>query len=66
MTEEECRGLFQPFTTSFDGSSGLGMAIVYRLVHEHEGEISLDSEPGRGTTVTIDLPIRQPPISMSA
>ena len=66
MTDEECRPLFQPFTSSFDRGSGLGMAIVYRIVQEHHGEIFLDSEPGTGTTVTIDLPVRSEPISMTA
>ena len=41
-------------------------AIVYRIVQEHQGEIFLDSEPGAGTTVTIELPVRSEPISMSA
>ena len=66
MTDDECRTLFQPFTSSFDRGSGLGMAIVYRIVQEHHGEIFLDSEPGTGTTVTIDLPVRSEPISMTA
>ena len=66
MTDEECRTLFQPFTSSFDRGSGLGMAIVYRIVQEHQGEIFLDSETGVGTTVTIELPVRPEPISMSA
>lgn len=57
MTEEERRTMFQPFKTSFQKGSGLGMAIVYRLVEEHGGELAVESELGRGTTVSIELPI---------
>lgn len=57
MTEEERTNLFHPFKSFFDGGNGLGMAIVYRLVQEHRGEIRVDSAPGRGSTITVDLPI---------
>ncbi|RMF81666.1 MAG: GAF domain-containing protein [Nitrospirae bacterium] len=38
------------------GGTGLGLALVKRIVELHEGEIQLTSEPGRGTTVTVTLP----------
>ena len=57
MSDEERDQLFQPFKSFFDGGMGLGMAIVYRIVEEHQGNIEVDSEPGRGTTITIDLPL---------
>ncbi|MEO1087686.1 MAG: ATP-binding protein, partial [Acidobacteriota bacterium] len=57
MSKEERDQLFQPFKSFFDGGMGLGMAIVYRIVEEHSGNIEVDSEPGRGTTITIDLPL---------
>ena len=41
-----------------DGS-GLGLTLVKKVVDRHRGEIRIDSEPGAGTTVTIELPIRQ-------
>jgi two-component system sensor histidine kinase PilS (NtrC family) len=49
---------FQPFSSSFREGTGLGAAIVYRLVEEHGGKIRLDSAPGRGTRVSITLPCR--------
>jgi two-component system sensor histidine kinase PilS (NtrC family) len=52
-------GYFQPFRSAFDEGTGLGAAIVYRLVEEHGGRIDLASEPGRGTTVEIVVPRRQ-------
>jgi two-component system sensor histidine kinase PilS (NtrC family) len=57
MTDSERRTLFHPFKTSFGGGSGLGMAIVYQIVQEHGGELSVESAPERGTTVTVALPL---------
>ncbi len=59
MTEEERARLFHPFKSFFGGGTGLGMAIVYRIVKEHRGEIRVDSEPHRGSLITVDLPVRQ-------
>ena len=60
MTEEERARLFHPFKSFFDGGTGLGMAIVYRIVEEHGGKIRVDSEPHRGSRITVDLPFSQP------
>jgi two-component system, NtrC family, sensor histidine kinase PilS len=56
MNEEEIARVFTPFSTAFDGGTGLGMAIVRRIVEDHGGAIDVDSAPGEGTTVTILLP----------
>ena len=40
------------------GGTGLGMVFVRQIVDEHRGVINLDSKVGRGTTVTIRLPLR--------
>jgi len=52
--------LFDPgFTTKGVGvGTGLGLAISYRIVQAHKGDIAVASEPGRGATFTIRLPIR--------
>jgi two-component system sensor histidine kinase PilS (NtrC family) len=47
---------FQPFDSSFAEGTGLGTAIVYRLIEEHGGKIQLDSAPQRGTRVRITIP----------
>ena len=56
MTDQERAELFQPFSTFFDDGLGLGMAIVYRIVDDHGGDIQVDSEPGKGSEIVITLP----------
>lgn len=50
--------VFVPFYTTKIGGTGLGMVFVRQIVDEHRGIINLDSKVGRGTTVTIRLPLR--------
>lgn len=50
--------VFVPFYTTKIGGTGLGMVFVRQIVDEHRGVIELDSKVGRGTTVTIRLPLR--------
>lgn len=56
MSGEQRSQYFQPFSGSFDKGTGLGAAIVYRLIDEHGGKIQLDSSEGEGTRVSIVLP----------
>jgi signal transduction histidine kinase len=50
--------MFQPFRGSFAKGSGLGMAIVHRIVNDYNGEIQVTSKPNTGTTVEVRLPCR--------
>jgi signal transduction histidine kinase len=50
--------VFVPFYTTKIGGTGLGMVFVRQIVDEHRGVITLESKVGRGTTVTIRLPLR--------
>lgn len=56
MTAEEKAGLFHPFKSFFDHGVGLGMAIVYRIVEEHGGEIRVESTLGEGSQIIVHLP----------
>jgi two-component system, NtrC family, sensor histidine kinase PilS len=56
MSEEQRANLFHPFQSFFDGGTGIGMAIVYRIVQDHGGRLRVDSRPGAGTTITVELP----------
>lgn len=51
--------LFVPGFTTKETGSGVGLAIAERVVSAHHGRITLDSEEGRGTTITITLPTDQ-------
>jgi two-component system sensor histidine kinase PilS (NtrC family) len=56
MTADEIKDYFRPFRSRFEGGTGLGAAIVYRIVEEHGGRIQVDSAPGRGTRIRVALP----------
>ena len=46
------------FTTKLDsGGTGLGLSISYSIIKEHGGSLEFESEPGKGTTVSIELPV---------
>jgi signal transduction histidine kinase len=63
MTEEVMKHLFEPFFTRRRNGqgTGLGLSISYRIVEEHHGQIAACSDgPGKGTTFTVTLPLRQP------
>ena len=53
--------IFDPFYTTKTNNrgTGLGLAVAKNVIQEHNGEISIESKNGKGTTVLIKLPIRQ-------
>jgi CheY-like chemotaxis protein len=61
MSEEVRRRCLEPFfSTKGEEGSGLGMSMVYGVVQRHGGQLDVASTPGRGTTVTVRLPIGPP------
>ena len=56
MGKEAMEKLFTPFYTTKVRGSGLGMAMVKKIVDLHKGEISINSKIGSGTEVTIRIP----------
>ena len=56
MTAEQLSHAFDDFYTTKDGGIGLGLTVVRRLTADIHGTLCVKSEPGRGTTFTIDLP----------
>jgi PAS domain S-box-containing protein len=56
MEKEACSRVFEPFFTAHFPGRGLGMAAVYRIVKNHDGWISVESQLGKGTLVKIQLP----------
>jgi signal transduction histidine kinase len=61
MPPEVLARIFEPFYTTKERGTGLGLAYARRVVAEHGGTIRCDSEPERGTTFTIRLPIHASP-----
>lgn len=59
ISPEHMGAIFEPYRTTKSSGSGLGLLIVRRIVREHGGEISIESEEGEGTCVTIHLPRQQ-------
>jgi len=57
IPEEHLNKLFHPFFTSKKGGTGLGLAIVLRIVENHSGGIHVQSEVGKGSSFTIELPL---------
>ena len=56
MTGEQLAHLFEPYRTSKEHGTGLGLMITQRIVRDHGGTIATESAPGQGTTFTITLP----------
>lgn len=60
MSQEQLDQLFEPFVTTKEQGSGLGLFISYKVIEAHGGQISASSQVGGGTTFTILLPVTPP------
>lgn len=54
---ENLSRIFDAYFTTKKGGTGLGLPTTRRIIEEHNGQISVTSEPGRGTTFRVDLPL---------
>ncbi len=59
IREEVLNRIFDPFYTTKESGTGLGLSISFRIIKDHDGEIKVRSEVRKGTTMTIELPIKQ-------
>ncbi len=68
MTKEVKHKIFEPFFTTKDvgEGTGLGMAIVFKIIEKHHGKISVHSSPGEGATFIIEIPYMLKSVSVMA
>ncbi len=59
IPEENLGKIFEPYFTTKDFGSGIGLTLVYKVVKEHKGEISVASHPAEGTTISLLFPVPQ-------
>jgi len=58
VTQENLEKIFEPFFTTKEKGTGLGLAITKQIIEQHHGMISIESESGSGTTITVKLPLQ--------
>lgn len=56
VSEENLERIFEFYYTTKDSGTGLGLSIAQRIVHQHGGTLEIESQAGRGTTVSCCLP----------
>ena len=56
MNDEVREKLFTPFFTTKEDGTGLGLVTSKKIIDAHNGQLLVDSEPGRGTQFSISLP----------
>lgn len=59
ISDEIMSKIFEPYFTTKDFGSGIGLTLVYKVIKEHNGEIAVVSQEGKGTTFTISFPVPQ-------
>lgn len=61
IAPERIEKIFEPFVTTKKGGSGLGLSQSRKIVHEHHGDLEIESPPGQGTRVHVTLPAAPSP-----
>ena len=61
MSREELKSIFDPFFTTKPSGTGLGLSIVHRILESYDAWLNVDSEPGKGTAITLQFKQIEPP-----
>ncbi|HEY4423094.1 MAG TPA: ATP-binding protein [Pyrinomonadaceae bacterium] len=59
MSADQIRQIFEPFNTTKSRGLGLGMPYAQKIIQQHGGQIVVESQPGKGTDVRIELPANE-------
>ncbi|MGQ9921128.1 MAG: ATP-binding protein [Desulfobacca sp.] len=59
MTPDVVENIFTPYFTTKTKGSGLGLAISRNIINAHHGEMTVESQPGKGTVFTVLLPLAE-------
>ncbi len=57
IPQDNLKKVFEPFYTTKSSGTGLGLAVIYGIIRNHQGSIKIFSELGKGTVITVTLPI---------
>ena len=57
IPEKNLKNIFNPFFTTKENGTGMGLAIAYTIISDHSGKLSVESKTGIGTTVKVELPL---------
>ena len=55
---DQLADIFQPFFTTKIQGTGLGLTIVKKVIDQHKGAIEIESQPGKGTQISLKLPLK--------
>jgi two-component system, NtrC family, sensor histidine kinase HydH len=56
MPQEVLEKIFDPFFTTKEKGTGLGLAVIHKIITDHHGDVSVSSSPDKGTTIRVNLP----------
>jgi signal transduction histidine kinase len=59
ISQENLKKMFEPYFTTKDNGTGLGLTLVYKIIREHQGDIAVDSREGEGTNFEVIIPAYQ-------
>ena len=57
MTEEQMSKIFEPYYTTKSSGTGLGLTVLFKIMKQHEGDVTVNSTPGVGSEFTLQIPV---------